>query len=42
MAVLSSKAQILYCTDRVVDEWAMMFPPMGFFGSGLNMADPST
>ena len=26
----------------VVDAWAMMLPPMGFFGSAENMAAPST
>ncbi|KAI8890417.1 hypothetical protein K501DRAFT_168612 [Backusella circina FSU 941] len=29
--------------NRVHEAWAMIFPPAGFFGSGLNMeAPPST
>src|SRR3989338_8839126 len=28
--------------SRVVEAWAMMLPPIGFFGSAVNMAAPST
>lgn len=34
--------EALHPTDLVVDACAMIFPPIGFLGSAVNMAAPST
>ena len=37
-----NEIMIVTTSDLVVEAWAMMFPPMGFLGSALNIPPPST